>query len=259
MLSFVLLINKSISPSATLLLFYFATMLTIRINKYLSENGYCSRREADRLIELGQVFINNKRAKLGDKVSENDDVRVHGRDKKKPPEKIYIMLNKPAGVIVTTDQSKKDNVIDFINIQERVFPVGRLDVKSEGLLLLTNDGVLANRLMHPKYEHEKEYVVLVDRPLDMKDIKRLQTGVDLDDGITLPAKVRKMDDNRFAIILREGRNRQIRRMCEALGYNVEALTRTRILTLRMPSTYPVGNWRSLTESEIRELKKAIGK
>ena len=169
------------------------------------------------------------------------------------------MLNKPAGVIVTTDQSKKDNVIDFINIQERVFPVGRLDVKSEGLLLLTNDGVLANRLMHPKYEHEKEYVVLVDRPLDMKDIKRLQTGVDLDDGITLPAKVRKMDDNRFAIILREGRNRQIRRMCEALGYRVEALTRTRILTLRMPSTYPVGNWRSLTESEIRELKKAIGK
>lgn len=233
-------------------------MALIRINKYLSENGYCSRREADRLIELGQVFINNKRAKLGDKVSENDDVRVHGRDKKSPPEKIYIMLNKPAGIIVTTDRRKKDNVMDFIGAQERVFPVGRLDVKSEGLLLLTNDGVLANRLMHPKYEHEKEYVVLVDRPFEIKDVKRLQTGVELDDGITLPAKVRKMDARRFAIILREGRNRQIRRMCEALGYRVEALTRTRILTLRMPSTYPVGNWRSLTESEIRELKNAVG-
>lgn len=229
-----------------------------RINKYLSENGYCSRREADRLISAGRVFVNGKKAKLGDQIGEGDDVRVDGRDKKKPPQKIYILLNKPVGIMVTSDRKKKDNVIDFIGLKERIFPVGRLDVKSEGLLILTNDGTLANRLMHPRYEHEKEYVVEVDRALDSKDIKKWQTGVELEDGMTLPAKVRKMDRTRFAMILREGRNRQIRRMCEALGYNVVTLTRTRILTLKMPTTYPVGNWRHLTQSEIDAIKKAVG-
>lgn len=232
-------------------------MSTTRINKYLSENGYCSRREADRLIEAGQVFVNGKRAKLGDKISENDEVRVLGRSKKITPKKIYILLNKPVGVIVTTDRRKKDNVMDFIDAQEYIFPVGRLDVGSEGLLILTNDGALANHLTHPRYEHEKEYVVEVDHQLDMKDVRRLQNGVKLDDGMTLPAKVRQMDSHRFAIVLREGRNRQIRRMCEALGYRVESLKRTRILTLKMPSTYPSGKWRELTEKEVSELKKAV--
>jgi 23S rRNA pseudouridine2604 synthase len=230
----------------------------MRINKYLSENGYCSRREADRLIQAGKVFINDRVAQLGDQVDEADDVRVLGRDKKKPPKKIYILLNKPVGLIVTTDRRKKDNVIDFLDLRERVFPVGRLDVKSEGLLLLTNDGVLANRLMHPRYEHDKEYVVEVDHEISMRDIKKLQIGVELDDGITLTAKVRKMDETRFAMILREGRNRQIRRMCEALGYQVISLKRTRLLTLKMPSTYPAGNWRHLTELEVKQLKKAVG-
>ncbi|MBI5370059.1 rRNA pseudouridine synthase [Candidatus Uhrbacteria bacterium] len=232
--------------------------LPVRINKYLSEQGYCSRREADRLIESGRVFINDKRAKLGDKVSESDTVRVEGRAKKIQPKKIYLLLNKPVGVIVTSDRHKKDNVMDLIDLEERVFPVGRLDVQSEGLLLLTNDGTLSNRLMHPRYEHDKEYVVEVDRSLLSKDIKQWQNGMGLKDGMTLPAKVRQMDTKRFAIILREGRNRQIRRMCEALGYRVVSLKRTRILTLKMPSTYPAGKWRSLTDSEVNELKKAVG-
>lgn len=230
----------------------------IRINKYLSTHGYCSRREADRLIEQGKVFLNNKKAKLGDKVSESDDVRVEGRDRRKPPKKIYIFFNKPVGIMTTTDTKKRDNVISFIDYPERIFPVGRLDVKSAGLLLLTNDGILANRLMHPRYEHEKEYVVTVTPEISMTDIGRLQSGIELDDGPTLPTKVRKMDPNTFAIILREGRNRQIRRMCAALGYDVIELKRTRIGPLKMISSYPPGNWRHLTGKEIRDLKKHVG-
>ncbi len=230
----------------------------IRINKYLSMHGYCSRREADRLVELGKVFINEKAATLGSKVGSDDDVRVEGRDRKKPPKKIYILVNKPSGVIVTSDRSRPDNIIDLIDYEERIFPVGRLDVKSEGLLILTNDGILSNRLMHPRYEHEKEYVVRVDRPIEKIDIGRLQSGVMLDDGITLPAKVRSLSTHKFAIILREGRNRQIRRMCEELGYQVVTLQRTRVGTLKIPMSYPVGNWRHLTISEVRQLKKLVG-
>ena len=229
-----------------------------RINKYLSTHGYCSRREADRLVALGKIFINDRVAKLGDKVTDNDDVRVEGRDRKRQPKKIYIMLNKPVGLIVTTDQRRQDNVIEYIGLEERIFPVGRLDVKSEGLLILTNDGTLANRLMHPRYEHEKEYVVTVDRPLDRTAIAALQNGVELDDGMTLPAKVRKLDETRFAIILQEGRNRQIRRMVEEVGYEVRILKRTRIATLKMVGSYQAGKWRSLTESEVRALKKHVG-
>ncbi len=231
---------------------------TIRINKYLSEHGYCSRREADRLIKAGKVLINEKPATLGTKVSEDDQIRVIGRDKKKIPKKVYIMLNKPVGMIVTTDETKRDNVISYIDYPERIFPVGRLDVKSEGLLLLTNDGVLANRIMHPRYDHDKEYVVKIDKDMPRKEIKVMQNGIELEDGLTLPAKVRQIDPRKFAIILTEGRNRQIRRMCETLGYNVTELKRTRIITLKMPTTYPSGNWRHLTESEVLTLKKAVG-
>ncbi len=229
-----------------------------RINKYLSDHGYCSRREADRLIEAGKVFIDEIPARLGDKVTDDSDVRVLGRDKKKEPKKIYIMLNKPSGVIVTSDTRKKDNVIDLVNYEERIFPVGRLDVKSEGLLLLTNDGIVANRIMHPRYEHDKEYVVKIDRPISRKELNQLKFGVELEDGKTLPAQVRQMDETRFAIILKEGKNRQIRRMVEAIGYTVVELTRTRILSLKMPTTYPVGNWRHLTDNEVRQLRKAVG-
>lgn len=231
---------------------------TTRINKYLSTHGYCSRREADRLVEQGKVFINDERAGLGDQVRAGDEVRVLGRDQKRQPKKIYLLVNKPVGVITTTDRRKKDNIIDFVGSPERVFPVGRLDVQSSGLLLLTNDGVLANRLLHPRYEHEKEYVVQVDRAIAKADVGKLQHGVELDDGMTLPTKVRLMDPARFAIILREGRNRQIRRMCEALGYQVVRLMRTRIGTLKIPSTYPVGSIRHLTQRELRDLQRLVG-
>jgi 23S rRNA pseudouridine2604 synthase len=230
----------------------------IRLNKYLSTHGYCSRREADRLIEQGRVFVNDRTATLGTKVTLSDDVRVEGRDRKKPPKKIYLLLNKPVGYITTTDRRKPDNVMDLVDVEDRVYPVGRLDVQSSGLLLFTNDGVLTNRLMHPRYEHEKEYVVVVDKPLDKLAIGTMQSGVELDDGKTLPTKVRKMGDNKFAIILREGRNRQIRRMCQALGYEVLSLRRTRIGTLKIIGSYPEGLWRYLTEKEIRDLKKMVG-
>ena len=232
-------------------------MIPVRINKYLAEHGYCSRREADRLIEAGKILINEVPAKLGDKVTDRDTIRVDGRDKKKRPKKIYIMLHKPVGFISTTDTNKKDNIISYINHPERIFPVGRLDVESSGLMLLTNDGALANRIMHPRYEHDKEYVVEVDQPMPRMDIRRLQHGVELSDGITARAKVRQMDEYRFAIILKEGRNRQIRRMVEALGYNVVSLKRTRIMTLKL-GQYPVGHWRDLTTKEVRELKREVG-
>lgn len=232
-------------------------MKPTRLNKYLSSHGYCSRREADRLIEQGRVFVNNKPATLGTKVTDRDEVRVEGRDKKQTPKNIYLLLNKPVGVITTTDRRKKDNVIDFVDYPERIFPIGRLDVQSSGLLLLTNDGVLANRLMHPRYEHEKEYVVVVDKPLGSTTIGALQSGVELEDGRTLPTKVRKLGISTFAIILREGRNRQIRRMCEALGYNIFSLKRTRVGTVKITSSYPIGQWRHLTEKEVRDLKKLV--
>ena len=233
-------------------------MDTVRINKYIAEQGYCSRREADRLIEAGKVFINDKKAELGDRVAHGDSVRVEGRDKKTEPPKVYILLNKPVGLIVTTDTTKKDNVINYIDYPERIFPVGRLDVKSEGLLLLTNDGTLANRIMHPRYEHDKEYVIEVDRPMPRSDINKLQHGIELEDGVTAPAQVRQMEPTKFAIILKEGRNRQIRRMVEALDYEVVKLKRTRILTLKLVGSFPAGKWRQLTEKEVRDLKKMVG-
>lgn len=232
-------------------------MAAVRINKYLAEQGYCSRREADRLIEAGKVLINDQPALLGDKVEDADTVRVLGRDKKEKPEMVYLMLNKPVGIITTTDRRRPDNVIEAVGYPERIFPVGRLDVSSSGLLILTNDGTLANRLMHPKFEHEKEYVVIVDKPLKKTDLGKLQAGLQLDDGKTLPAKVRQLGERKFAIILKEGKNRQIRRMCEALGYEAVSLKRTRILTLKL-GNFPEGNWRKLSEKEIRDLKKAVG-
>lgn len=232
-------------------------MQGIRINKYLAEHGYCSRREADRLIKAGKVFVNNKPAKLGDRIDISDDLRVLGRDKKEKPKPVYIMFHKPVGLITTTDKSAKDNVMEAVNYPERIFPVGRLDVTSSGLLLMTNDGVLADRLMHPRYEHDKEYVVTVNHPLKRADISKMQNGMDLEDGKTLPAKVRVMEDNKFAIILKEGKNRQIRRMCEALDYEVVNLKRTRIMTLKL-ANYPVGEWRKLASKEIRDLKRALG-
>ncbi|KPJ85120.1 hypothetical protein AMJ57_04280 [Parcubacteria bacterium SG8_24] len=228
-----------------------------RINKWLAEQGRCSRREADRLIRDGRVLVNGKPAELGDMVDDGDDVRVVGLSRpSQPRKKIYIALNKPVGFITTTDQSKKDNVLELVGVRERIFPIGRLDVRSSGLLLLTNDGELADRLMHPRYGHEKEYFVELDRSLRREDEQRLCGGVELEDGTTLPAKVKRAGSRTFLLTLREGRNRQIRRMCEALGYEVKRLRRIRIASIKL-GRLKSRQWRHLTTDEVRLLKKAV--
>ena len=221
-------------------------MPPIRINKYLAENGYCSRREADRLIEAGRVFINDEEARLGDKITDRDVVRVDGRDRHKKIEYVYILLNKPAG----------NHGTELVNVPERIFSVKHLELENEGLLLLTNDQILSKRITHPDHDDEEEFVVTIDTPLESKDIKQWQVGIELGNKKTDPAEVRKIDAHRFAIILHNRQEQQIRRMCSALGYQVTSLKRTRLLTLKMPSTYPTGNWRHLTEKEVEELKTA---
>jgi pseudouridine synthase len=231
-------------------------MPSMRINKYLSQNGYCSRREADRLVEQGRVFVNNKQARLGDQVGDQDVVRVEGRDRKRAIENIYVLLNKPVGV--TTDAREENNVIGFVGHPERISSVGRLDARSSGLLLLTNDSTLASRLVNPKYEHEEEYVVGVDCELSKLDLGKLQSGVSLDNERAQGAKVRQLSPTRFAIVLRNVRDHQVRGMCEALRYNVVELKRARIGPIKIPMSYPVGNSRNLTRNEVRALKKSVG-
>ncbi|MBI4256469.1 rRNA pseudouridine synthase [Candidatus Uhrbacteria bacterium] len=220
---------------------------TTRINKYLAENGYCSRREADRLIKAGKVFINEAQAHLGDVVNENDDVRVLGRDKKVHKKNLYILLHKPIGY--TTKSGVERNVMELIDVPERVFPVGRLNPQTTGLLLLTNDGTLASRLINPKYQIEQEYVVDVEPSLRPVDVGRLgKIG-----------KTRLLSPSRCAIVVRENHQREIHQACEELGYRVLEFMRTRIGTLKMPTTYPEGNFRHLTEKEVRDLKKIFSR
>ncbi|MEK7620628.1 MAG: pseudouridine synthase [Patescibacteria group bacterium] len=217
----------------------------MRINKYLSTNGYCSRREADRLIKAGKVFINDATADLGDDVKDDDTVSVLGRDRKARQENVYILLHKPIGY--STKAGDENNVFELIDSPERVFPVGRLNPQTTGLLLLTNDGTLANRLMNPRYAIEQEYVIDVEqavRPIDVGRFQRL-------------GKTRLLSPTRFAIILEEGRQRDLVGICEELGYRILNLMRTRIGTLKMPTTYPEGNWRHLTQKEVRDLKKLL--
>lgn len=218
----------------------------MRINKYLATNGYCSRREADRLIQAGNVFINDMRASLGDDVGESDDVRVLGRDKKVRQENIYILLHKPIGY--TTKSGVEKNVMELIDSPERVFPVGRLNPQTTGLLLLTNDGALASRLINPKHHIEQEYVVDVEPALRPIDVGRLGKI-----GMT-----RLLSPGRFAIVITEGRQREIHQLYAELGYRVLEFMRTRIGTLKMPTTYPEGNSRNLTGKEIRSIKKLVG-
>jgi 23S rRNA pseudouridine2604 synthase len=229
-----------------------AAMAT-RLNKFLSQRGYCSRREADRLIEAGKVRINGRVARLGDGVEPSDEVTVADRVYLDQPEPIYILLNKPIGVITTTDETKPDNVISFIGLKDRIFPVGRLDVESTGLLLLTNDGDLAEKLTHPRYGHEKEYEVKVTEDISTEDLDKLRKGVILDRKRTQRSRVRRLSSNKFSISIKEGRNRQIRRMCAAVGYRVLALKRVRVHTLKL-GRLPVGQWRPLTKEEITDLK-----
>lgn len=229
----------------------------IRLNKYLSEIGYCSRRAGDKLIESGRVFINNEPASLGQKVSVNDEIKIDdkliGVKKKK---KIYLALNKPIGIVCTTDtRVEKNNIIDFIGYPERIFPIGRLDKPSSGLILLTNDGDIVNKILRTEHNHEKEYIVKVDKALSQTIIDRMSKGVPILDTITKECKIRKSGSNEFKIILTQGLNRQIRRMCEYFNYKVISLERTRIMNIKLD--LPVGKYRELTKEEINALNKLI--
>ena len=229
----------------------------IRLNKYLSEIGYCSRRAGDKLIESGRVLINNEPASLGQKVNTNDEIKIDdkviGVKKKK---KIYLALNKPIGIVCTTDtRVEKNNIIDFIGYPERIFPIGRLDKPSSGLILLTNDGDIVNKILRTEHNHEKEYIVKVDKALSQTIIDRMSKGVPILDTITKECKIRKSGSNEFKIILTQGLNRQIRRMCEYFNYKVISLERTRIMNIKLD--LPVGKYRELTKEEINALNKLI--
>jgi pseudouridine synthase len=229
-----------------------------RINKFLSEQGYCSRREADRLILAGQVLINGRKAQTGESVEPGDLVKVDGRILKQTRRRhVYLALNKPVGIITTTDLNKPNNVIDFVGQETRIFPIGRLDVASSGLLLLTDDGEMANRLTHPRYGHEKEYQVKLAQPISDNDLKTLAQGVRLDDGMTRKAWVQRLGQRTFQISIREGRNRQIRRMCEAIGHEVVSLVRIRVANINL-GTLQEGQVRKLTSGELADLRRTCG-
>lgn len=229
---------------------------TTRINKFLSETGFCSRREADRLIEQGRVTINGIVPEMGTKVSPKDEVRVNGKLIQERTEKpIYIAFNKPAGIECTTNLDVRDNIIDFINYPERIFPIGRLDKASEGLIFMTNDGDIVNKILRARNNHEKEYIVTVDKPITETFIKQMSNGLPILDTITKKCKVEKMSQFVFKIVLTQGLNRQIRRMCEYLDYEVTSLKRIRIINITLD--VPVGKYRPLTDKEIIELNTLI--
>lgn len=229
----------------------------VRINKFLSSAGCCSRRKADELIKAGKVIINGKKATLGDTVSSTDIVEVDGVQVEANSKKIYLKYYKPRGVICTHDKDSPNSILNKINIPDRVYPIGRLDVASEGLILLTNDGELANRIMHPKYEHEKEYEVSVDRDIENSFLEKMSLGVKILDEITLPANVKKISQQTFRIILKQGMNRQIRRMCEALDYCVTDLIRLRVMNISI-SGLKLGEFKKIEGNELKELLQKLG-
>ena len=228
------------------------------LNKYISETGFCSRREADQFIEQGRVTINGNIASKGNRVGENDIVHVDDEllKKKKSSAPIYILLNKPKGITCTTDPKDKTNIIDFINYKTRIFPVGRLDKRSEGIIFLTNDGDIVNKILRAGNQHEKEYVVTVDKPISPEFIRKMRTGVRILNSTTLPCFVKTEGPQRFRIILIQGLNRQIRRMCEALDYKVESLVRTRIMNITSKGL-PAGKWRYFTPDEISTINEML--
>jgi 23S rRNA pseudouridine2604 synthase len=228
-----------------------------RINKYLSEVGYCSRRAADKLIDAGRVTINGKVPELGTKIQEGDEVRVDGEMISESSNKpVYIAFNKPVGIVCTTDtRVEKDNIIDYINYPSRIFPIGRLDKPSSGLIFLTNDGDIVNKILRAKNNHEKEYVVTVNKPLTADFIKKMGNGVPILDTVTNRCKVEQLKKYEFKIILTQGLNRQIRRMCEYFGYKVLKLNRVRIMNVSLD--VPVGEWRDLTQDEIDFINQSV--
>ncbi len=230
---------------------------TTRINKYLSEVGYCSRRAADKLIEEGRVTINGKVPEMGTKVTAGDEVCVDGSNVSPSAEDyVYLALNKPIGIVCTTDTGvEKDNIIDFINYPKRIFPIGRLDKPSEGLILLTNDGDIVNKILRARNNHEKEYLVTVDRPINPFFIRKMSNGVPILETVTRKCHVEKVSEYEFKIILTQGLNRQIRRMCDYLDYKVVKLKRTRIMNINLDM--PVGKYRELTSEELEELNRLV--
>lgn len=227
-----------------------------RINKYLADSGYCSRREADRLVAQGRVMIDGRVAVMGERVMDGALITVNGKKLTGDGEKVYLALNKPRGIVCTADPREKFNVVDYLNYPVRVYPVGRLDKDSEGLLFMTSDGDIVNRLLRAAGGHEKEYDVVVDKKVTDDFVKKMSEGVPVLDRITLPCRVIRTGERSFNIVLVQGMNRQIRRMCEYLGYRVESLRRTRIMNIRLGNMQP-GDWRRLTRTELTELFSAL--
>ncbi len=232
--------------------------MATRINKYLSEVGYCSRRRADRLIEEGKVTINGVVIEIGTKVEDDDKIEVEGQRIKKSTKqkKIYLAFNKPVGIVCTTDRRiEPNNIIDFVNYPTRIFPIGRLDKESEGLIFLTNDGDIVNKILRARNNHEKEYIVSLNRQINSKFIQSMSNGVQILETITKNCFVEQLGPKKFRIILTQGLNRQIRRMCEALGYKVKKLKRVRIMNIKLD--LPTGKYREFTQKELKDLNELL--
>jgi 23S rRNA pseudouridine2604 synthase len=231
---------------------------SIRLNKFISDSGYCSRREADKYIEQGSVFINGVRAKIGTQVTRRDKVVVNGHtiQQKSQEDELYIALNKPPGVTSTTEKGVVDNIVDYVGHPQRIFPIGRLDKDSQGLIFLTSNGDIVNKILRAGNEHQKEYLVTVDKPITPDFISKMATGVPILGVVTKKCVVEQISSNVFKIVLIQGLNRQIRRMCEYFQYNVTKLERTRIMNIELKGI-PLGEWRELTESEMRILNDML--
>ncbi|WP_303859873.1 pseudouridine synthase [Alkalibaculum bacchi] len=228
----------------------------MRINKYISESGKTSRRGADKLIADGKVTINGNHATLGSNVAPGDDVRIDGKPVRVVSNKVYIALNKPVGITSTTEKNIKGNIVDFVNHPLRIFHIGRLDKDSEGLILLTNDGDIVNEILRSEYRHEKEYIVSVNKPITPQFLKKMSEGVEILNTKTLPCKTFQLSKYDFKIILTQGLNRQIRRMCAGLGYEVKRLQRIRIMNIHL-GDLPIGKWRDLSKKERTQLFKEL--
>ncbi|TQK53760.1 23S rRNA pseudouridine2604 synthase [Brevibacillus sp. AG162] len=228
----------------------------MRINKFISETGICSRREADKLIEAKRVTINGQLAELGSTAAPGDDVRIDGQPLGAKKKDVYIALNKPVGITCTTELHIKGNIIDFVNHPERIFPIGRLDKDSQGLILLTNDGDIVNKILRAENNHDKEYIVTVDKPITANFLHGMANGVRILGTTTKPCKVTKVSDRVFNIVLTQGLNRQIRRMCQAFGYQVRKLERVRIMNITL-GNLKLGQWRNLTAKELTDLNKSL--
>ncbi|MFK7947818.1 MAG: 23S rRNA pseudouridine(2604) synthase RluF [Saprospiraceae bacterium] len=229
---------------------------SISLNKFISSTGICSRREADKWIDAGRVKINGKTAQKGNRVFDNDTVTIDGKPLRSKPKHVYIALNKPPGITSTTDLKDEDNIIDFVNHPKRIFPIGRLDKPSSGLILLTNDGDIVNKILRSENNHQKEYIVSVNKPLTDDFVLKMRKGVPILGTMTKECYVKRLNDKKFKIILTQGLNRQIRRMCEYFDYRVVSLKRVRIMNIKL-ADLKVGKWRDLSKEELERLKSDL--